>query len=744
MLVDQPATRQQLLMQPFKRFVPNLRLAMSGLLLVFFLGISDASTAQAGLSASDVVVVVNASSMDSRTLANHYVALRNIPAVNVVVLADIPNQEVVSVEEFRAKILRPLLTELERRKLLDHIQCIAYSADFPSAIDISADLKDIKDLHTLFTPVASINGATYLYSSVLAREPSYISLYSNFYARREMAAYFTNPSGEKTQAEWDAAQALVQSDKHQEASEAFEKLYQQQTHQAPVAYLAAAEAAVAGDKTRALKLLQAAITAGWSGSRHLANDTRFDSLRADAAFQVLEFSLDDSVKELQPASGFEARTSWTPNGVPTPQPQFGRRYLLSTVLGVTRGAGTTLTQAIASLRRSAAADFSHPQGGFYFSLTSDVRTTTRQLGFVAAIDDLQLMGHTAEMIPDVLPVGKASVLGAQIGTPSFDWNTCGSTLVPGAIVDNLTSLGGVMTSGAGQTNLSELIKAGAAGSSGAVVEPYALQEKFPHPQMYVHYARGASLAEAFYLSVTGPYQLLILGDPLCQPFSHAPQPSFDPSLRTLDANQPLSLEFQDAGQSYSDWLDSATPEAQRNKSFSAETISLLLDGLNVQRGAMQSKFNIALRGQPPGYHAIVLQFGANTPLSPRSHAVVPLWIGPENTVEISLPDTSGAASSSPKEAANPNGLTYQISASSEDIAAKEITVHVQAASGQRVSLWHDSEQIGSAAGTQADFSVALSSLGLGPVRLHAQVQLPDGRQARSIPTVLEVLIGPNP
>ena len=41
----------------------------------------------------------------------------------------------------------------------------------------------------------------------------------------------------------------------------------------------------------------------------------------------------------------------------------------------------------------------------------------------------------------------------------------------------------------------------------------------------VHYARGCTLAEAFYQSVHGPYQLLIVGDPLCRPWADIPQVS---------------------------------------------------------------------------------------------------------------------------------------------------------------------------------------------------------------------------
>ncbi len=96
-----------------------------------------------------------------------------------------------------------------------------------------------------------------------------------------------------------------------------------------------------------------------------------------------------------------------------------------------------------------------------------------------------------------------------MGSASFAWIASGSKLVPGAIAENLTSLNGKMD-GVGQTKLTEYLAHGAAGSSGAVEEPYSLQQKFPLPFIHETYARGATLAEAFYQSVLGPYQLLIV------------------------------------------------------------------------------------------------------------------------------------------------------------------------------------------------------------------------------------------
>jgi hypothetical protein len=119
-----------------------------------------------------------------------------------------------------------------------------------------------------------------------------------------------------------------------------------------------------------------------------------------------------------------------------------------------------------------------------------------------------------------IPKNKADVQGLLCGVAQFDWNSSRSTIRPGAICENLTSFSGVFTPGFPQTTLAEFMRNGATGSSGTVAEPYAIQNKFPYASVQVHYARGCSLAEAFYQSISGPYQLLIVGDPLSRPWAN--------------------------------------------------------------------------------------------------------------------------------------------------------------------------------------------------------------------------------
>ena len=137
-----------------------------------------------------------------------------------------------------------------------------------------------------------------------------------------------------------------------------------------------------------------------------------------------------------------------------------------------------------------------------------------------ALAGLEKLGVKAIAEHGILPTGRSDVQGLMAGASDFDWRSSGSTIRPGAICEHLTSTGGMLTERAGQTPLTEFLRFGAAASSGAVTKPYAIQDKFPVPALHIYYAQGCSLAEAYYQSVFGPYQLLIVGDPLCRPWAN--------------------------------------------------------------------------------------------------------------------------------------------------------------------------------------------------------------------------------
>lgn len=692
----------------------------------------------AGLAASDVVVVVNAESESSRTLANHYVALRGIPSTNVVFLDSVPDSEATTLKEFKAKILLPVLNTLNERKIANHVQCIAYSADFPTAINISPQLEKLGELPVFYSGVASITSLTFFYQSVLREDPNYIDFWANRYACRPIEQLFSSPVGNLTQEAWTNILDLVVAQKHVDAAEAAAALFSEHSNQYPLAYLAAAEFSSAGEVDKSVEWLNRAISSGWHDGDFLDADKRFDAVRDDPLFQVAELLLQPNPSGQRKVLGFSARTAFAPNGVRVADPKLGFRYLLSVMLGVTRGQGSTVEEATRYLARASQADFTHPRGKFYFSATSDVRTTTRKPGFDASIAELEALGFEAEIVTSSLPKDATSVLGAQIGVATTNWKTTGSPLAPGAIIDNLTSYGGVMNS-ASQTKLTHFLVAGAAGSSGTVTEPYALQPKFPHPRMYAHYAAGASLAEAFYLSVTGPYQLLIVGDPLCKPFSHAPLLAFGPQLRKVQPSTTITLAF--AGKKFLQWDQDSKPRGQRETPIAPSVISVLTDGLNPKTGAVRPKVVLRMASFSPGYHELTIRLAADDPLTQRSDWPLAVEIAGEHSIEttIQLPTTTlptiDTGDLQPAKYAIPGAARcYKISRQDQP----NLDIQIASAGAKSVSLWHESEQLHSAAGEDATFSATTRLLGLGPVRLWAKATLQDGSTISSPPIVLMI------
>src|SRR5207245_3145304 len=107
------------------------------------------------------------------------------------------------------------------------------------------------------------------------------------------------------------------------------------------------------------------------------------------------------------------------------------------------------------------------------------------------------------------------------------------------------------------------LNAGASGTFGTVTEPCAYLEKFPSSQNYFYQARGFSLAECYYQSVTNPYQGLLIGEPLAAPFAQAASGSWSnlPPYSLLSGTTNLTVGF-----------------AASDSSHHVQIINLFLDG----------------------------------------------------------------------------------------------------------------------------------------------------------------------
>jgi hypothetical protein len=292
----------------------------------------------------------------------------------------------------------------------------------------------------------------------------------------------------------------------------------------------------------------------------------------------------------------------------------GTRYVLSAMLGVTAGRGNTVREISSYLASAAKADGTKPTGTIYFMTNSDVRAMTRNAVFPATVKALERLGVKAEIVSGILPSGRKDVAGLMTGTPEFNWRSSGSTIVPGAICENLTSFGGIFTASAEQTPLSEFLRQGAAGSSGTVIEPYSIPAKFPHASIQVHYARGASLAEAFYQSVHAPYQLLVVGDPLCQPWASIPE------VEIVDAASATVLQ--------PDTVLSGTvaiePRATVPAGGTVDRYELFIDGVRVMQCGAGEQLTFDTTRLADGHHELRVVAIESSSIETQGRCVVPV------------------------------------------------------------------------------------------------------------------------
>jgi hypothetical protein len=276
-----------------------------------------------------------------------------------------------------------------------------------------------------------------------------------------------------------------------------------------------------------------------------------------------------------------------------------------------------------------------------------------------------------------MPQQARDVLGLSSGIHEFNWLATGSKIMPGAICENLTSYGGILRSDQ-QTKLTEFIKFNAAGSSGTVIEPLAVGFKFPHPMIHAHYASGCSLAEAYYQSVASPFQLLIIGDPLCQPWAKIPEfkvsgvKSGDKITGTVD------IQFQ--------WEQAKVPVA---------VFEIYVDGIRVYREPIRSSAGFDTTGLADGYHELRFVAIADSQLQTTSRTIIPIEV-------------------------NNHGHSVVLTATREKFLDTD-TVRVKAVAqqGDSIELQHNHRSLAKMIGREAEFEISGKLLGVGPISLTA-------------------------
>ncbi|HUS81069.1 MAG TPA: hypothetical protein VM283_07355, partial [Armatimonadota bacterium] len=425
----------------------------------------------------------------------------------------------------------------------------------------------------------------------------------------------------------------------------------------------------------------------------LEADEDLASLRERDDFRALVAAMRARTFEVQPTRGFRGIYAWGADGEPTDAP--GPHYLTSVVLGVTSGRGNSVREVTDCLRRAASADGTRPDGVICYMVNGDVRSRTRQWEFATALRALTELGVRAQTVEGKLPSGLPDVAGVMAGSATLAWDKSHSTLLPGSIAEHLTSCGGMMYDGASQTPISHFIAEGAAGSAGTVNEPYAIQAKFPDPFLQVHYARGCTLAEAFYQSVRGPYQLLIIGDPLCRPWANIPQVTADGVVDGATVRGTLELTPGVAG----DVTGGMTGGVE------VASYELLADGRLVATVPAGQGWRLDSTELSDGWHELrIVAVGAGLI---ESHGELALGVTVANA-----------------------GRSVRLDAAAEELAwGEELHLQARADGASAIEVLHNARTVARIEVPAGEVRVDSRELGLGPVTLQARATWGLGAEA---------------
>jgi hypothetical protein len=388
---------------------------------------------------------------------------------------------------------------------------------------------------------------------------------------------------------------------------------------------------------------------------------------------------------------FRANYRWSLGGKRAGQE--GLPYMMSAMLGVNTVPGNTVDEIAWYLQRAVPADGSAPGGTIYFAANKTIRSKVRDQDFPAAVRLIQLTGVRAQIVQEFFPQNRPDMAGVTCGHSNVNPAGSGSRFLPGAFCDNLTSSGGQFLPDKRQTVISEFLRIGAAGACGTVIEPTAIPQKFPNASLHVHYVHGCSLAESFYQAVASPFQQILVGDPLCQPWAKIPKVTVTGITEGEFAKGVVEI------------VPTSTGTQQPVASF-----QLFVDGNLQQQIFPGERFKLDTTKMADGYHEVRVVGTDNTPIETQGR-----WIG-----SLNVKNGRDAIQLSLASGTELPILNFRLSAT-----------HPTATS----IVWNGVE-VAKVPSGEGPFTIEKSKLGAGPVTLMAVAKGENGLRSQPLRVVI--------
>src|SRR5687767_12514807 len=161
--------------------------------------------------------------------------------------------------------------------------------------------------------------------------------------------------------------------------------------------------------------------------------------------------------------------------------------------------GRSFDEAMMLIDSAIASEGAGASGTFLFMDGADPARGVLDWEYAPLIGDLDALGFQTERVAFFPELGGRSLAAFFVGTAALGNTIEGNTFLPGALVDNVTSLGAVPENFGDETeaqvSISRWVAKGVAGVHGAVDEP--LNNVFPSRRLILDYATGGTLGEAY-------------------------------------------------------------------------------------------------------------------------------------------------------------------------------------------------------------------------------------------------------